>query len=109
MYALGDERNGSTLYQLNSHNTGALTRINFLNTKALPPVSTESGIPRNAFGFNIGGTSNTAYAIHLYQGLTEYSVSTVNLSTGTATYIRPLNLVGGQPSYINALAVGPGF
>ncbi|MBC6989718.1 DUF4394 domain-containing protein [Hymenobacter sp. BT491] len=109
LYALGDERNGSTLYQLSSPNTGILTRINFLDINSLPPVSIESGIPRNAFGFNIGGTSNTAYAIHLYQGLTEYSVSTVNLSTGTATYIRPLNLVGGRPSYINALAIGPGF
>ncbi|MBC6992251.1 DUF4394 domain-containing protein [Hymenobacter sp. BT491] len=109
LYAVGGESTGNTLYRLDAPATGLLTPIDPLDFSGLPLPPTTSSIPNQVYAMDIGGTSNRAYAISRFSGLSDYVVSTVNLQTGTLSFARLLTWPPSEPTEIIAVAVGPGF
>ncbi|QIL76664.1 DUF4394 domain-containing protein [Hymenobacter sp. HDW8] len=95
LYAIGNNK----LYIQNPPSAGTLTEI---GTIGLNGFST----PVTINLFDIGGTTNTAYGFTI-GGNNKNIVSSLDLATHTATYLRNLDLAGGP--FVYAVAVAPGF
>ncbi|QNP53181.1 DUF4394 domain-containing protein [Hymenobacter qilianensis] len=96
LYVLGSNK----LYLQNPPNAGTLTEIGTIGLSGFSSTTTSVNV------FDIGGTSNTAYAISIGSN-NQNEVSILDLATPRATFLRKLNLAGGP--FIFSLAVAPGF
>jgi len=92
LYDIDVRSGGAVLFQQNPPNNGVLVNVGSLG------VDVES-----ANGFDIGGTSGTAYALLRTTGVTR--VYTINLATGSATALMP---IPGNPNP-RGFTLGLGF